>query len=235
MPMTNPTQPAPPVKGGATSLVEDPLKEAVDMMNKAERRQKMAPELMRANLRMGIALLVSIILNAGLGWALVQQPRDYFATDNGRLVRLAPTSEPAWSQDDAISFGSRALMRAFNLDFVHYREQVSSTAPLFSEEGHASYIQALTSSNIYDALRRERMNLTGTVGAGVVIRRGRLSDGTWFWTMQYPMRLRLVGQTTSKPEQPFIFEITIQRVDTRLKPVGMEIRQMISRNAPRNF
>jgi len=215
--------------------VEDPLKEAVDMMNKAERRQKMAPELMRANLRMGIALLVSIILNAGLGWALVQQPRDYFATDNGRLVRLAPTSEPAWSQDDAISFGSRALMRAFNLDFVHYREQVSSTAPLFSEEGHASYIQALTSSNIYDALRRERMNLTGTVGAGVVIRRGRLSDGTWFWTMQYPMRLRLVGQTTSKPEQPFIFEITIQRVDTRLKPVGMEIRQMISRNAPRNF
>ncbi|MDV5280099.1 hypothetical protein [Leclercia adecarboxylata] len=32
------------------------------------------------------------------------------------------------------------------------------------------------------------MNLTGTVGAGVVVRRGRLSDGkTWFWTMQYPM------------------------------------------------
>ena len=50
--------------------------------------------------------------------------------------------------------------------------------------------------------------------------------------MQYPVRLRLVGQTTSKPEQPFVFEITIQRVDPRQKPVGMEIRQMISRNAP---
>jgi len=233
--MTTKTQPATPAKGRAPSPSQDPLENAVEMMARAEKRQKMVPELMKANLRMGIALLVSIILNAALVWAIVQQPRDYFATDNGRLVRLAPTSEPAWSQDDAIAFGSNALMRAFNLDFVHYREQVSSAAPLFSEEGHASYIQALTSSNIYDALRRERMNLTGTVGAGVVVRRGRLSDGTWFWTLQYPMRLRLVGQTTSKPEQPFVFEITIQRVDPRLKPVGMEIRQMISRNAPRNL
>lgn len=233
--MTNQTQPAPPVKGRAASPVDDPLKDAMRMMAKAEKRQQMAPELMKSNLRIGVALLVSVTLNAGLVWALIQQPRDYFATDSGRLVRLAPTSEPAWTQDDAIAFGSKALMRAFNLDFVHYREQVSSVAPFFSEDGHASYIQALTSSNIYDALRSERMNLTGTVGAGVVIRRGRLSDGTWFWTMQYPMRLRLVGQTTSKPEQPFVFEITIQRVDPRQKPVGMEIRQMISRNAPRNL
>ncbi|AJB79306.1 TPA: conjugal transfer protein TraM [Enterobacter cloacae] len=233
--MTKQTQSAPPAKGRAPSPAEDPLKNAVNMMKTAEKRQKMAPELMKSNLLLGSGLLISIILNAGLTWALIQQPRDYFATDSGRLVRLAPTSEPAWSQDDAIAFGSKALMRAFNLDFVHYREQVSSTASLFSEAGHASYIQALTNSNIYDALKRERMNLTGSVGAGVVIRRGRLSDGTWFWTMQYPVRLRLVGQTTSKPEQPFVFEITIQRVDPRQKPVGMEIRQMISRNAPRNL
>ncbi|EDK9668345.1 TPA: DotI/IcmL family type IV secretion protein, partial [Escherichia coli] len=32
----------------------------------------------------------------------------------------------------------------------------------------------------------------------------------------------------------FVFEITIQRVDPRLKPSGMEIRQMISRNAGPN-
>ncbi|EBG7696396.1 hypothetical protein FJH46_21570 [Salmonella enterica] len=44
----------------------------------------------------------------------------------------------------------------------------------------------------------------------------------------------MVGQTTSKPEQSFVFEITIQRVDPRLKPSGMEIRQMISRNAGPN-
>ncbi|MEL7630949.1 DotI/IcmL/TraM family protein [Pectobacterium aroidearum] len=229
------TQAAPPEKGGGPSSAADTLKNAINLMEKAEKRQNMAPDLMRNNLVLTIGLVASIILNASMFWSLTQKERDYFATDNGRLVRLAPTSEPAWSQDDVISFGSKALTQAFNLDFVHYREQVSSLAPLFSEEGHTSYIQALTSSNILDALRKDRMNLTATVGAGVVVRRGRLTDGTWFWTMQYPVRLRLVGQTTSRPEQPFVFEITIQRVDSSLKPVGMEIRQMISRNAPRNL
>ena len=90
--MTTKTQPATPAKGRAPSPSQDPLENAVEMMARAEKRQKMVPELMKANLRMGIALLVSIILNAALVWAIVQQPRDYFATDNGRLVRLAPTS-----------------------------------------------------------------------------------------------------------------------------------------------
>ncbi|STB73739.1 Macrophage killing protein with similarity to conjugation protein [Citrobacter koseri] len=232
--MTNLTQKAPPTKGRAPAPAPDPLKAAVNMMQTAEKRQQLVPDMMQSNLRLGLALLISLILNAVLVWGIFQKERDYFATDNGRLVRLAPTTEPAWSQEDATAFGSKALMQAFNLDFVHYREQVSSVAPLFSEEGHASYIQALTASNILEALKA-RMNLTATVGAGVVVRRGRLADGTWFWTMQYPLRLRLVGQTTSRPEQAFTFEITIQRVDPRQKPVGMEIRQMISRNAPRNY
>ncbi|MDF3680579.1 conjugal transfer protein TraM, partial [Enterobacter hormaechei] len=87
--MTKLTQPAPPAKGRATSPAEDPLNDAVKMMITAEKRQKMAPELMKSNLRLGTGLLISIILNAGLTWALIQQPRDYFATDSGRLVRLA--------------------------------------------------------------------------------------------------------------------------------------------------
>lgn len=233
--MTNLTQSAPSAKGGALSPASDPLKNAVSMMETAEQRQNNVPKLMQSNLTIGIALLISVTLNAVLIWAIFQKDRDYFATDSGRLVRLAPTSEPAWSQDDATAFGSQALTRAFNLDFVHYREQVSAVAPLFSEDGHASYVEALNNSNILDALKKDRMNLTATVGAGVVVRRGRLNDGTWFWTTQYPVRLRLVGQTNSRPEQPFVFEITIQRVDPRLKPVGMEIRQIISRNSPRNL
>nr|UUW42468.1 hypothetical protein [Citrobacter portucalensis] len=36
------------------------------MMITAEKRQKMAPELMKSNLRLGTGLLISIILNAGL-------------------------------------------------------------------------------------------------------------------------------------------------------------------------
>lgn len=104
----------------------------------------------------------------------------------------------------------------------------------FSDEGFVGYVNALQASNILETIKKEKMNLTATTGAGVLVRQGQMSDGVWFWTFQYPVRMRLVGQTTSKPEQSFVFEITIQRVDPRLKPSGMEIRQMISRNAGPN-
>ncbi|MDC9131643.1 DotI/IcmL family type IV secretion protein [Escherichia coli] len=129
---------------------------------------------------------------------------------------------------------AKALATAFNLDFVHYRSQISSLSPRFSDEGFAGYVNALQASNILETIKKEKMNLTATTGAGVLVRQGQMSDGVWFWTFQYPVRMRLVGQTTSKPEQSFVFEITIQRVDPRLKPSGMEIRQMISRNAGPN-
>ena len=43
--------------------------------------------------------------------------------------------------------------------------------------------------------------------------------------------LDMVGQTSTRPEQAFTFEITVRRVDPRIKPGGMEISQMVSRNA----
>uniref|UniRef100_UPI00234CCE65 DotI/IcmL family type IV secretion protein n=1 Tax=Escherichia coli TaxID=562 RepID=UPI00234CCE65 len=77
---------------------------------------------------------------------------------------------------------------------------------------------ALQASNILETIKKEKMNLTATSGDGALVRQGQMSGGGWFWTFQYPVRMRLVGQKTSKPEQSFVFDITIQRVDSRLKP-----------------
>lgn len=210
------------------------LKSTIRAMKQSEQRANNVPALIKALLCTGTCLLVSITGNAIQYWHSTNVEREYFATDNGRLVRLAPTSQPAWSQNDAMAFGSQALATAFNLDFVHYRSQISSLSPRFSDEGFVGYVNALQASNILETIKKEKMNLTATTGAGVLVRQGQMSDGVWFWTFQYPVRMRLVGQTTSKPEQSFVFEITIQRVDPRLKPSGMEIRQMISRNAGPN-
>lgn len=211
---------------------EDPMKDVLDSMRKSQARAVTLQKLMKITGNTGVALLLSLVANGVQYWRATDVQREYFATDSGRLVRLAPTSEPGWSQEDVLNWGSQTLTRAFNLDFVHYREQVSSLAPRFGEAGYAGYVNALNASNILDALKKDRMNLTGTAGAGVVVRQGRYSNGVWFWTAQYPVRLRLVGQNTRRPEQTFTFEITIMRVDPRLKPAGMEISQMISRNAP---
>lgn len=232
--MTTKNQTAAPEKRRPRAPARDPLKHAVALMEKSEQRQAMAPGLIRNNMILGTALLLSITLNVGGGWALWHQPRDYFATNNGSLIKLAPTNDPTWSQEDVIAFSSETLTMAFNLDFVHYKNQITRLSSRFSDDGYTSYIEALQGSNIINALKVDRMNLTGTVGAGTVVRRGQLADGTWFWTLQFPLRVRLVGQKTSNPELSLILEATIQRVDPRVKTNGMEIRQLITRSAPLN-
>ncbi len=97
----------------------------------SEQRAALVPGLVRALLYSGAALCISLVANGIQYWHATGVTREYFATDNGRLVRLAPTSQPAWSQSDVMNFGSMTLSEAFNLDFVHYRKQITTQAPAF--------------------------------------------------------------------------------------------------------
>lgn len=106
----------------------------------SEQRAALVPGLVRALLYSGAALCISLVANGIQYWHATGVTREYFATDNGRLVRLAPTSQPAWSQSDVMNFGSMTLSEAFNLDFVHYRKQITTQAPRFSEAGFAGYV-----------------------------------------------------------------------------------------------
>lgn len=160
--LSSPSHPAP-----------DPeiLKSTIRAMKQSEQRANNVPALIKALLCTGTCLLISITGNAIQYWHSTNVEREYFATDNGRLVRLAPTNQPAWSQNDAMAFGSQALATAFNLDFVHYRSQISSLSPRFSDEGFAGYVNALQASNILETIkksdRHDRRWRSGTTGTNV--------------------------------------------------------------------
>ncbi len=58
-----------------------------------------------------------------------------------------------------MNFGSMTLSEAFNLDFVHYRKQITTQAPRFSEAGFAGYVNALQAWDISDTIKKEKFNL----------------------------------------------------------------------------
>ncbi|EOQ7598267.1 TPA: conjugal transfer protein TraM, partial [Salmonella enterica] len=100
--MTENTEPSSP-----SHPAPDPeiLKSTIRAMKQSEQRANNVPALIKALLCTGTCLLISITGNAIQYWHSTNVEREYFATDNGRLVRLAPTSQPAWSQNDAMAFG----------------------------------------------------------------------------------------------------------------------------------
>ena len=132
-------------------VMTDP--EAYEHAVQAQHAKSLGAEFARSCLKkLGWSLVVNSIQAVGivvLIFLYVFVPREYFATEGGRITRIYPTDKPVWSESDVRQFGADTISKAFTLDFVHYRDQMTAAAPNFSEEGFVGYNQALTTgSNI---------------------------------------------------------------------------------------
>lgn len=229
--MQNPQHAAPPQEAAVVLTDTGAYEFAVH----AQHERTLGAEFARTCLkRLGWSLCLNVfqaLVISALIVVILYLPREYFATEAGRITPLYPTDKPVWSESDVRQFGADTVSRAFTLDFVHYRDQMTAASPDFSEEGFTGYNQALTTgSNILALVKDKRMNLTNTVEPGVITRRG-VVGGRYTWEFQYPVTLRLQGQNSSTPPLRYIFTLRIQQADPRLKPRGLEVTQTITNNA----
>lgn len=225
--MQNPQSPAP---------MEDLIDPATyEHALQAQHERMLGAEFARSCLKkLGWSLILNAIQAIAIGvliFLYMNVPREYFATEGGRITPVYATDKPVWSESDVRQFGAQTISQAFTLDFVHFRDQMTAVSLKFSEEGFAGYNQALTTgSNILALVRDKRMNLSNTVEPGVITRRG-VVGGRFTWEFQYPVIMRLQGQNSSTPPLRYIFTLRIQQADTRLKKSGLEVTQTITNNA----
>lgn len=160
--------------------------EAVRLQNEQALGATFARKLLTSNLILGTAFLLTTSLSAVTLWKVYHPDNHYFATENGRVTPIYPLNKPAWSMEDIAGFGADTLQRAFTMDFVHYRQQMTSVMTRFTNQGYADYYKALTSSNVLKMVRDQRMNLSTTVSPGVVHSQG-IINGIYTVRVQYPV------------------------------------------------
>lgn len=194
--------------------------EAVRLQNEQALGATFARKLLTSNLILGTAFLLTTSLSAVTLWKVYHPDNHYFATENGRVTPIYPLNKPAWSMEDIAGFGADTLQRAFTMDFVHYRQQMTSVMTRFTNQGYADYYKALTSSNVLKMVRDQRMNLSTTVSPGVVHSQG-IINGIYTVRVQYPVSLKLDGQERSLPAANYIIELTIQQTDPRKSPSAL--------------
>lgn len=201
---------------------------------KAQRERELGADFahrcLSALLWMGGAQVITLIIVAGLAWAVAHPPVKYFATENGRVVPVQPTDKPAFSDSDVSAFGADSIRKSFTLDFNHYRDQINNVKDDYDDQGYVDYYKALSTSNVLAAVKDQRMNLSVDVGPGVIRSKGLLGEN-FTWEYQYPVTLKLDGQLTSSPAQRFIFTQRIQRTDVLVKNKGLEVTQIITSGA----
>lgn len=149
--------------------------EAVRLQNEQALGATFARKLLTSNLILGTAFLLTTSLSAVTLWKVYHPDNHYFATENGRVTPIYPLNKPAWSMEDIAGFGADTLQRAFTMDFVHYRQQMTSVMTRFTNQGYADYYKALTSSNVLKMVRDQRMNLSTTVSPGSYTARALLT------------------------------------------------------------
>jgi intracellular multiplication protein IcmL len=82
----------------------------------------------------GHRVLLTTSLSAVTLWKVYHPDNHYFATENGRVTPIYPLNKPAWSMEDIAGFGADTLQRAFTMDFVHYRQQMTSVMTRFTNQ-----------------------------------------------------------------------------------------------------
>lgn len=219
--------PSPPLPAAAS-----PYEQAFTLHEASQLNVSFTRKLLTTVLWQTVANVVCLVMIAVLGYAVLHPPVKYFATQSGRVIPIIPTDQPAYSDADVTDFGNRWLRKAFTLDFDHYNEQINAMLGPFSDEGYRSYYAALTQSNVLKTVKDKKMNLSIMTSAGVVASKGQLENGVFAWKVQYPVVLKLSGQTQSLPEQRFVVSLLIQRVDPRLKNDGLDIAQLITYPVP---
>lgn len=206
---------------------QDALSPATRQMEDRKHLQSIASASVKFNfLLIGIVVALSVS-NLYLAWQATHPDRQYFAADNGRFIPLIPQSQPYRTTADVIQYAREKVTRSFTMDFLNWRQQLEDVRPGYTREGFKSFLDALKNAGVLDTVKEKRMNMSNSAGTGVLTREG-IEEGIYQWIVEFPIEVRLEGQSTRLPAQRFIATVRIERVSTVDSVEGIGIGQLIT-------
>lgn len=178
-------------------------------------------------LSLSAAVLAAILVM--MSWR-EPQPDYYASTTNGVVVPLHSLSQPVLTSQYILEWASLAARKAFNLDFVHYEDQMNEAKPYFTQDGWDKFQEALKSSGLLDTVISKKVVMSAIVSGTPVVLSRALIHGRFTWTMQLPILVSFTSSSEIQKRQ-FIITMNVQRVPSLDAPQGVQISDFEARNA----
>lgn len=208
-----------------TASVPRALHEQIDLLTRLRTRLTLSYLIM--------ALLAAVLLLSTVGhlWRILNPPKpEYFATTaDGLLIPMIPISEPYIPQETLLAWVTEAVTRAYTLDYVHYRQQLTSIRPDFTAEGYRQHEQALLNAGTIEAVLKRRL-VTQVVPESppIVVNSGVLAD-RFVWKIQMKIKISYEGASQVSRPQQLTADILVVRVPTNELARGIAIHQLVTR------
>lgn len=189
---------------------------------------QVASGITKTSFILSVALAGSIAVNGYLVWKVANlEPRYFASTDDGRIIPLIPLDEPTLSVADVIDFSQKATRRSMTLDFLNYRSQLEDSRHYFTDAGFDSFLGTMSESGILDSIRNGRFNMSASTDTGVLAQQGVL-NGRRVYIINFPLTLKLSGQTTDRPDQRFMATVRVERISTAIDAQGVAITSIVT-------
>lgn len=181
------------------------------------------------------AILLSISAAALAGILVMMSWREpqakYFATTtNGVVTPMYSLTEPVLTSQFILEWASLATRKAFNLDFVHYEQQLDEAKPYFTPDGWEKFQEALKSSKLLDTVTGKKLVMSAIVSGTPVVLNRAIYHGRFTWAIQLPVLVSF-SSANEKQKMQFVITMNVQRVPTVDASQGVQISDFEAQNA----
>ena len=217
----NPELPGPPLPADGETVLPD----AVSVTDAVGWSRWMGEKLFTLLLLCVGALLVSVTGNVLL--FLKKTPPAYFATtSDGRVIPMAPLSDPLRSSRWLLSWASRTTVDALTMDFVNWRRTFVRIRGRFSPRAYDDFVRAFGQGGMKTlVLEREMVVSAVPSNTPVIVATGILA-GRRAWKIQIPMTVSYANGTGTTPKH-YVVTMMVTRVPTTVSADGVAVTQFV--------
>ena len=213
--------PGPPDRKNGESVLPD----AVSVTDAIGWRGWMGEKLFTLLLLCFGALLVSVTGNVLL--FLKKTPPASFATpSDGRVIPMAPLSDPLRSSRWLLSWASRTAVDALTMDFVNWRRTFVRIRGRFSPRAYDDFVRAFGQGGMKTLVLERQMVVSAVPSNAPVIVATGVLKGRRAWKIQIPMTVSYSNGAGTTPKH-YVVTMMVTRVPTTISAYGVAVTQFV--------
>jgi len=151
----------------------------------------------------------------------------YFAsTEDGRLVKMSPLSEPNLSTPALMSWTAQAVAQTMTFGFHDYRKRLQESSRFFTRPGWAKFTEALEKSSIMTTVEANQQVVTAAPRSAPVVIQEGMVNGRYEWLVEIPMNITYKAGSKIRSDAPTV-RLKIVRVSKLENAHGVGIEQWL--------
>ena len=156
-----------------------------------------------------LLLFINVALIVGIVYKVLSpvEPEYFAASGKGRIIKIFSLTDPVFSDSHVLQWAADKVQAAFNIDYVHWRQELQNVSPSFTQQGWYYFNTALKSSlTLKTVVDGKTIGDAKITGAPKLLRK-MVVGGHYAWKIEMPLEVTYLSQVRSSI--PMIYDVIV--------------------------